>query len=113
MSTSITFTDSAPPFLQYQDSESFFGGDAPLPQVVGWAVVVGFGALFSVITTIIVIISQKYGGVGHMTSEHFNTAGRSIKTGLTASVIISQWTWAATLLVSLHDQLNDDIQKRE
>ncbi|KAL3944058.1 MAG: hypothetical protein SGBAC_001886 [Bacillariaceae sp.] len=100
MSTSITFTDSAPPFSQYEDSESFFGGDAPLPQVVGWAVVVGFGALFSVITTIIVIISQKYGGVGHMTSEHFNTAGRSIKTGLTASVIISQWTWAATLLQS-------------
>ena len=30
----------------------------------------------------------------------FNTAGRSIKTGLTASVIVSQWTWAATLLQS-------------
>lgn len=35
-----------------------------------------------------------------MTSEHFNTAGRSVKTGLTASVIVSQWTWAATLLQS-------------
>jgi len=30
----------------------------------------------------------------------FSTAGRSIKTGLTASVIVSQWTWAATLLQS-------------
>jgi urea-proton symporter len=30
----------------------------------------------------------------------FNTAGRSIKTGLTAAVIVSQWTWAATLLQS-------------
>ncbi|CAJ1955665.1 unnamed protein product [Cylindrotheca closterium] len=98
--SSIAFNDDAPPFSKYKDSESFFGGDAPLPEVVGWAVVVGFGALFSVITTIIVIISQKYGGVGTMTSEHFNTAGRSIKTGLTASVIISQWTWAATLLQS-------------
>jgi Na+/proline symporter len=29
-----------------------------------------------------------------------STAGRMIKTGLTASVIISQWTWAATLLQS-------------
>ena len=35
-----------------------------------------------------------------MTSEHFNTAGRDVKTGLTASVIVSQWTWAATLLQS-------------
>lgn len=35
-----------------------------------------------------------------VTSEFFNTAGRSIKTGLTASVIVSQWTWAATLLQS-------------
>lgn len=30
----------------------------------------------------------------------FSTAGRMIKTGLTASVIVSQWTWAATLLQS-------------
>merc|ERR1719421_1415018 len=35
-----------------------------------------------------------------ITSEFFNTAGRSVKTGLTASVIVSQWTWAATLLQS-------------
>lgn len=35
-----------------------------------------------------------------MTSEHFNTAGRDVKTGLTAAVIVSQWTWAATLLQS-------------
>jgi hypothetical protein len=31
---------------------------------------------------------------------HNSTAGRMIKTGLTASVIVSQWTWAATLLQS-------------
>mmetsp|Transcript_30219 Transcript_30219/g.72528 ORF Transcript_30219/g.72528 Transcript_30219/m.72528 type:complete len:280 (-) Transcript_30219:8-847(-) len=98
--SAVAFSDSAPPFTQYQGSDSFFGGDAPLPEGVGWAVVVGFGALFSVITTIIVMIGQKYGGHGEITSEHFNTAGRSIKTGLTASVIVSQWTWAATLLQS-------------
>ncbi len=33
-------------------------------------------------------------------SEHFNTAGRSVGTGLIAAVIVSQWTWAATLLQS-------------
>ena len=29
-----------------------------------------------------------------------STAGRMVRTGLTASVICSQWTWAATLLQS-------------
>ena len=33
-------------------------------------------------------------------SFFLSTAGRMIKTGLTASVIVSQWTWAATLLQS-------------
>jgi hypothetical protein len=36
-----------------------------------------------------------------MESPRFDsTAGRMVKTGLIASVIISQWTWAATLLQS-------------
>eukprot|EP01045_Picozoa_sp_COSAG04_P030007 COSAG04_NODE_5086_length_1743_cov_1.909976_2_plen_187_part_01 len=35
-----------------------------------------------------------------MTSERFHTAGRRVGTGLTASVIVSRWTWAATLLSS-------------
>jgi SSS family transporter len=96
----VTFSNSAPPFLEYQGKESFFGSDPPLPEGVGWGVVLGFGLLFSIITTIIVFVNRKYGNQGAVTSEHFNTAGRSIKTGLTASVIVSQWTWAATLLQS-------------
>merc|ERR1719454_2290595 len=35
-----------------------------------------------------------------MSSELFNTAGRNVGVGLTAAVIVSQWTWAATLLMS-------------
>merc|ERR1719389_1537707 len=46
-----------------------------------------------------VYVDKKYNGTEH-TSEFFNTAGRTVKTGLTASVIVSQWTWAATLLQS-------------
>lgn len=34
------------------------------------------------------------------TSEAFNTAGRSVKSGLVASAVVSSWTWAATLLQS-------------
>ncbi|MQM13783.1 hypothetical protein Taro_046708, partial [Colocasia esculenta] len=44
-------------------------------------------------------IEKRYVG-SHHTSEWFNTAGRNVKTGLIASVIVSQWTWAATILQS-------------
>ena len=33
-------------------------------------------------------------------SEHFGSAGRSISSGWIACHIVSQWTWAATLLQS-------------
>lgn len=90
-----------PPFLEYEGEKTFFAvGEAPLPTWIGYVVVLGFGLLFSVLTTGIVYINKYFGQKGEITSEHFNTAGRSIKTGLTASVIVSQWTWAATLLQS-------------
>jgi SSS family transporter len=89
------------PPAELAGQQSFFPkGEAPLPEWVGYAVVLGFGLLFSVITTLIVYINKYFGSKGEITSEHFNTAGRMIKTGLTASVIVSQWTWAATLLQS-------------
>jgi Na+/proline symporter len=84
---------------QYQGDESFFGGSPPLPQAAGYAIVLGFGAFFSVFTTIMVYLDKVANGT-QITSEFFNTAGRNVKTGLTASVIVSQWTWAATLLQS-------------
>lgn len=97
---SLVKTDDSPPFLRYDGKDSFFGGEAPLSESVGYLVVLGFGALFSVITTVLVMLNRYFGNRGATTSEHFNTAGRMIKTGLTASVIVSQWTWAATLLQS-------------
>jgi len=84
---------------EYIGKESFFGNDTPLPLGAGYAIVLGFGAFFSVFTTVIVYLDKVYNGT-KQTSEFFNTAGRDVKTGLTASVIVSQWTWAATLLQS-------------
>ncbi|KAF3335918.1 urea-proton symporter DUR3-like protein [Carex littledalei] len=78
---------------------SYFGGKAILNQGVGYAVVLGFGAFFAVFTSFLVWLEKRYVGSIH-TSEWFNTAGRSVKTGLIASVIVSQWTWAATILQS-------------
>merc|ERR1719160_1104238 len=71
----------------------------PLSEGVGWAVILGFGIFFTLFTMFLTryenaALSQS------MSSELFNTAGRNIGPGLTAAVIVSQWTWAATLLMS-------------
>merc|ERR1711959_383894 len=60
---------------------------------------VGFGAFFTLFTVMLSRYEYKTLGA-QMTSEYFNTAGRNIGAGLTAAVIVSQWTWAATLLMS-------------
>ncbi|XP_076944569.1 urea-proton symporter DUR3-like [Bidens hawaiensis] len=78
---------------------SFFAGKAVLNQGVGYSVILGFGAFFAFFTSFLVWLEKRYVGARH-TSEWFNTAGRNVKTGLIASVIVSQWTWAATILQS-------------
>ncbi|XP_030946799.1 urea-proton symporter DUR3-like [Quercus lobata] len=78
---------------------SFFEGKPVLGQGVGYSVILGFGAFFAFFTSFLVWLEKRYVGSRH-TSEWFNTAGRNTKTGLIASVIVSQWTWAATILQS-------------
>ncbi|KAK8957705.1 Urea-proton symporter DUR3 [Platanthera zijinensis] len=78
---------------------SFFDGKPVLHQGVGYSVILGFGAFFALFTSFLVWLEKRYVGSRH-TSEWFNTAGRNVKTGLIASVIVSQWTWAATILQS-------------
>ena len=60
-----------PPFERYQGQDSFFGDDAPLSKAVGYLVVLGFGALFSIITTVLVMLNKFFGHKGDITSEHF------------------------------------------
>jgi uncharacterized membrane protein (DUF4010 family) len=61
-----------PPLYQkYLGQESFFGGEPPLSEGVGYLVVLGFGALFSVFTTVIVLMNKYFGKNGDVTSEHF------------------------------------------
>ena len=85
--------------LDYIGKMSFFEDNPPLPKESGYAILLGFGAFFSVVTTVLVYLDKHANGTVH-TSEFFNTAGRSVNTGLTASVIVSQWTWPRTLLQS-------------
>ncbi|GFR49725.1 hypothetical protein Agub_g11881, partial [Astrephomene gubernaculifera] len=85
---------------QYNGRCEFFGtGPAVLPEGLGWFILVGLGAVFACIPTLLVWLDRKFGGFGR-DSESFSTAGRSIKAGLTACDVVAKWTWAATLLQS-------------
>jgi Na+/proline symporter len=82
-----------------QDEGPCVSDSTPLSEGVGWAVVVGFGGFFTIFT--ILLSRYEYKSLGtDQSSEQFNTAGRNVGPGLTAAVIVSQWTWAATLLMS-------------
>ncbi|KAL9263343.1 Urea-proton symporter DUR3-like protein [Drosera capensis] len=78
---------------------SFFQGKAALNQGVGYSVILGFGAFFAFFTSFLVWLEKRYVGSRH-TSEWFNTAGRSVKTGLIASVIVSQVLFCLSLIFS-------------
>ncbi|CAI5528189.1 unnamed protein product [Closterium sp. Naga37s-1] len=93
---------------QCQQASSFFGGKPPLDISVGYAVVLGFGAFFAVFTSWLVWLEQRYVGT-RQSSEWFNTAGRNVRMGLIASVIVSQWTWAATILQSSNVAWQDGV----
>jgi small basic protein len=61
----------SPTYNEYKFQSSFFDNDAPLDVSVGYLVVLGFGVLFSVVTTSIVYINKNFGQMGDITSEHF------------------------------------------
>merc|ERR1719386_399646 len=73
----------------------------PLSEGVGWLVVVGFGFFFTMFTVLLSRYEYKTLGTSQ-SSELFNCGGRNVGPGLTASAIVSKWTWAATLLMSTH-----------
>lgn len=72
---------------------------APLSQGVGYGVVLGVGFAFAAGMIAVSFFLGRY-QKEVMTSEEFGTAGRSVKSGLIASAVISSWTWTTTLLVS-------------
>lgn len=66
----------------------------------GYIIVLGMGCGMTLLAMFLTWVGKLGKEDQAISSEYFNTAGRSVKTGLTASVIVSQWTWAATLLQS-------------
>ena len=65
-------TDDIPPLCEYQGKTEFFeGGKPPLSEAIGYLVVLGFGAAFSIFTSLLVFAEKYFSGKGPMTSEHF------------------------------------------
>ncbi|KAK4133602.1 Na+/solute symporter [Trichocladium antarcticum] len=72
---------------------------AALNQGVGYGIVLGLGGAFALGMILVTFILRRYNRE-LQTSEMFNTAGRTVKSGLVAAAVVSSWTWAATLLQS-------------
>ncbi|KAH9833907.1 putative urea active transporter 1 [Teratosphaeria destructans] len=71
----------------------------PLSQATGYGIVIGLGFLFAFGMMLTTFVLRRYNNE-LQTSEVFATAGRTVKSGLVASAVVSSWTWAATLLQS-------------
>ncbi|KAF3765190.1 Na+/solute symporter [Cryphonectria parasitica EP155] len=70
-----------------------------LDPAYGYGIVLGLGALFALGMILVTFVLRRYNSE-LQTSEMFNTAGRTVKSGLVGSAVVSSWTWAATLLQS-------------
>ncbi|MCJ1398376.1 hypothetical protein MMC11_001574 [Xylographa trunciseda] len=71
----------------------------PLSQGFGYGIVLGLGFAFAFGMILTTWVLKRYQNEVQ-TSEMFSTAGRTVKSGLVASAVVSSWTWAATLLQS-------------
>lgn len=70
-----------------------------LSQGFGYGIVLGVGFGFALFMIFLTHVLKRFNNEVQ-TSEMFNTAGRTMKSGLVAAAVVSSWTWAATLLQS-------------
>lgn len=66
--------------------------EAALSKGFGYGIVLGLGAAFALGMILITWLLKRYQNEVQ-TSEMFSTAGRTVKTGLVASAVVSSWTW--------------------
>ncbi|KAG2010839.1 hypothetical protein GB937_007607 [Aspergillus fischeri] len=72
----------------------------PLPQVVGYLIVVVLGLIIALVMMVITKILKRTAGEDNKRTEMFMTANRTVRTGLTASAVISSWLWSTAMLGS-------------
>jgi len=96
----LGFTDFNPTTVDWDTPIKWKAEDGGImSEGAAWGLLIGFGIGLTVLTVLLTCMERMVSTDG-TSSEQFNTAGRSVKIGLTGSVIVSQWTWAATLLQS-------------
>jgi len=83
----------------YQNMSAYAAAAPPLSQGFGYGILVGLGFAFALFMIVVTAALKRYRNEVQ-DSENFNTAGRTVKSGLVASAVVSSWTWAATLLQS-------------
>ncbi|CEO59774.1 Putative Urea active transporter [Penicillium brasilianum] len=74
--------------------------EPPLSQAVGYIVVVLIGIIIALVMMLVTKILKKTTGEDNKKTEMFMTANRTVRTGLTASAVISSWLWSTALLGS-------------
>ncbi|KAL1988314.1 hypothetical protein VTN96DRAFT_9997 [Rasamsonia emersonii] len=72
----------------------------PLPQAVGYVIVVVVGMIIATVMMLITKVLNKTVGEDNRKTEMFMTANRTVRTGLTASAVVSSWLWSTALLGS-------------
>ncbi|GKZ72020.1 hypothetical protein AnigIFM50267_008072 [Aspergillus niger] len=70
----------------------------PLSQAVGYVIVVVLGLIIAGVMMVITKILKKTTGEDNKKTEMFMTANRTVRTGLTASAVISSWLWTTAML---------------
>ncbi|PLB46514.1 Na+/solute symporter [Aspergillus steynii IBT 23096] len=72
----------------------------PLSQAVGYVIVVVVGLIIALVMMLITRVLKRTTGEDNRKTEMFMTANRTVRTGLTASAVISSWLWTTALLGS-------------
>ncbi|KAF2122068.1 Sodium:solute symporter family-domain-containing protein [Lophiotrema nucula] len=72
----------------------------PLSQAVGYVVVVVIGLVIAFIMVFLTKLLKRTVGEDNKKTEMFMTANRTVRTGLTASAVVSSWLWSTAMLGS-------------
>lgn len=74
--------------------------EPPLSQAVGYIVVVVVNFIIAFVMVLVTWLMKKTVGEDNRRTEMFMTANRTVRTGLTASAVISSWLWSTAMLGS-------------
>ncbi|KAE8449346.1 hypothetical protein EG329_008247 [Mollisiaceae sp. DMI_Dod_QoI] len=72
----------------------------PLSEAGGYVVVIVVGLVFAFAMVFVTRVLKRTAGEDNSKTEMFMTANRSVRTGLTASAVISSWLWSTAMLGS-------------